>query len=137
MTSQIKTAPFTLMSSLLFLACSAHVHADTWKLDDFISQNIEQSTPYFFYVAKGESWQNVLFNSQFNVQGNSTVIVRYDNQLIHQQNLSGKGTLSFNLQPSQSGFHRLDISILQKPSTEEQSTENMCLESSNLYTALT
>ena len=84
MTSQIKTAPFTLMSSLLFLACSAHVHADTWKLDDFISQNIEQSTPYFFYVAKGESWQNVLFNSQFNVQGNSTVIVRYDNQLIHQ-----------------------------------------------------
>ena len=137
MTSQIKTAPFTLMSSLLFLACSAHVHADTWKLDDFISQNIEQSTPYFFYVAKGESWQNVLFNSQFNVQGNSTVIVRYDNQLIHQQNLSGKGTLSFNLQPSQSGFHRLDISILQKPSTEEQSTENMCLESSNLHTALT
>ncbi len=136
MIMHIKTAPLRLMSSLILALSSAHLYATTWKLDDVVARHVEQTTPYFFYVGKGESWQDVQFSSQFDVQGSSTVIVRYDNQLIHQQNLSGKGTLNFSLPPADSGFHRLDISILQKPGPG-QSTANICLESSNLQTTLT
>lgn len=97
MIMHIKTAPLRLMSSLILALSSAPLYAATWKLDDVVARHVEQTTPYFFYVGKGESWQDVQFSSQFNVQGSSTVIVRYDNQLIHQQNLSGKGTLNFSL----------------------------------------
>ncbi|MFM7852747.1 MAG: hypothetical protein ACKO96_12735, partial [Flammeovirgaceae bacterium] len=96
------------MSSLILALSSAPLYAATWKLDDVVARHVEQTTPYFFYVGKGESWQDVQFSSQFDVQGSSTIIVRYDNQLIHQQNLSGKGTLNFSLPPADSGFHRLD-----------------------------
>lgn len=92
--------------------------------------------PTFFYVGKGEGWQDIQFNSQFDVHGTSTIVVRYDNQIIYKQNINGKGELNFPLPPSASGFHRLDFTVLQKPLGVGQESNNFCIESSNLYTAL-
>lgn len=136
MINHIKKSHLRLISSLLFSLCSFHVYADTWKLEDLVARNAEQSVPYFFYVGKGEGWQDIQFNSQFDVHGTSTIVVRYDNQIIYKQNINGKGELNFPLPPSASGFHRLDFTVLQKPLGVGQESNNFCIESSNLYTAL-
>ena len=74
MIMHIKTAPLRLMSSLILALSSAHLYATTWKLDDVVARHVEQTTPYFFYVGKGESWQNVQFSSQFNVHATEILL---------------------------------------------------------------
>lgn len=136
MINYIKKTHLGLISSLLFSLCSFSVYADTWELEDLVARNTEQSVPYFFYVGKAEAWQNIQFNSQFDVQGTSTIVVRYDNQIIYKQNINGKGEINFPVPPSNSGFHRLDFMVLQKPLSVGQESNSFCLESNNLYTAL-
>ncbi|WP_286728990.1 hypothetical protein [Acinetobacter sp. UBA1297] len=137
MISHFKKSRFTVLSSVLLSLYGSQVYADTWQLDDLISRTAQYQSPYFFYVGKGETWQNIQFNSQFDSQGESTLVVRYDNQMIHRQNLNGKGELSFTLPASTAGFHRLDVMLLQKPSVNGPISNNYCVESTNLYTALT
>jgi len=124
MISHFKKSRFTVLSSVLLSLYGSQVYADTWQLDDLISRTAQYQSPYFFYVGKGETWQNIQFNSQFDSQGESTLVVRYDNQMIHRQSLNGKGELSFTLPASTAGFHRLDVMFLQKPSVNGPISNN-------------
>ena len=137
MMNYIKKSHLALFSSVVMSLCAFQVNANTWTLDNLVSRSTEQSVPYFFYVGQGERWQDIQFKSQFDTYGNSTVVVRYDNQIIYKQNLNGQGELSFALPPSSAGFHRLDFLVLQQPLGLAQESKNLCLESSTLYTALT
>lgn len=137
MMDYIKKHPLILLSSLMFSFGAAQVNAEVWALDNLVAQSTKQKTSYFFYVGKGESWQNIQFQSQFTSNSDSSLIGLYDNQIIHRQNLTGQGEFSFTLPASTTGFHRLDLILLQKPIDESRKSENYCIESSDLYTSLT
>ena len=137
MMDYIKKHPLILLSSLMLSFGVTQVNAEVWNLDNLVAQSTQQKTSYFFYVGKGESWKNIQFQSQFTSNSHSSLIGLYDNQIIHRQNLTGQGEFSFTLPAGTTGFHRLDLILLQKPIDRSGISENYCIESSDLYTSLT
>ena len=91
--------------------------AGTWTFDDINTSNKYTIEPHFFYVGKGSQWENIRFSSHYATERFTTLLVKYDDKLIYNTTLNGEGELSFDIPPTQNGFHRLDF-ILQQYSPQ-------------------
>lgn len=125
MMKHLKISP--LLSSLLAISILAAqtANAAQWSFPDSISQSKQAQISQYFYVAKGESWNNATYTANYNADQNVSVVVNLDDKPIYRAQLADTGTLSFNVPASTSGFHRLDL-IVQQNNTIDQS--NLCLE---------
>lgn len=114
-------------TSFMFVASS---YANTWELDDISTSTKYTVEPHFFYIGKGAEWQNIQFSSDYSTEGDTTLLVKYDDKLIYNTTLNGDGQIKFDIPKSQSGFHRLDFIIQQyaKPTTLNQTKETFCTE---------
>jgi len=114
-------------TSFMFVASS---YANTWELDDISTSTKYTVEPHFFYIGKGAEWQNIQFSSNYSTEGNTTLLIKYDDKLIYNTTLDGDGQIKFDIPKSQSGFHRLDFIIQQyaKPTTLNQTKETFCTE---------
>ena len=114
-------------TSFMFVASS---YANTWELDDISTSTKYTVEPHFFYIGKGAEWQNIQFSSNYSTEGNTTLLIKYDDKLIYNTTLDGDGQIKFDIPKSHSGFHRLDFIIQQyaKPTTLNQTKETFCTE---------
>lgn len=112
---------------------------NTWTFDNINTSNKYTIEPHFFYIGKGSEWQSIQFSTDYSTEHFTTLLVKYDDKLIYNTTLNGAGDLSFNIPPSQSGFHRLDF-ILQQyspPTSPAADRTTFCSEDVDQVTYLT
>lgn len=135
----------TLKHSLLTALTCASVliaptsFAITWQLDDINTSTKYTVESHYFYVGKGSQWQNVKFSGDYSAEYYTTLVIKYDDKLIYNTTLNGKGQVSFPIPDSNTGFHRLDF-ILQQyaPAIKQDSNRtNFCQEDVDRVTYLT
>lgn len=121
---QFKTLTLSLLATnaLIFVTAS---HATSWTFSDALSQTKQSKISQYFYVGKGEQWDNIVYNAKYDTDPNTRVLVTYDDKPIYRTTIDGKGNLNFPIPSGSSGFHRLDFIVENRDETVK---DNMCLE---------
>lgn len=121
-----------LLGSALLAALPLQA-GNNWNFDDAKINSRFTDQPYYYYVAKGEQWNNIVYKANFQTDNNATLIVNYDDRPIYRTSLTGQGTLSIPIPSSTSGYHRLNF-IIQQYSTQDKN--NLCQEEPDQFTTL-
>lgn len=121
-----------LLSSILLAAASSlpiqmtSAESENWTFANSISQNKQTEISQYYYVAQGETWDNIIYKARYSTNENTHITVNYDGHQIYKANLTGSGELSFPIPKSIGGFHRLDF-FVQSNYRDIENNQNLCL----------
>jgi hypothetical protein len=128
-----------LLSSAVVIALNTlfmttpQASSPVWNFDSVISQSHKSPLSQYYYVAKGEQWDNIIYQARYTLEKASRLSVSLDGRPIYSANLQQNGVIEFQVPRTSSGFHRLDFNF----QPEEKNPQNdFCLPDFNTKVAL-
>lgn len=123
---------------IIALVSSFQLFAAEWRVAPIqIGDRYGQESRYF-YINKGEQWQDAVYITDFQTTGNALLTVSLNGKTLQSRHLSRSGNLQIKLPVLQkSGFHRLDFSFRQEDSFASlQPSKDQCEEYTSSLTNL-